>query len=116
MQNPNVPGHLGPLQARSDPYPPQSSSKIQIPDHDLLDLIGKGSYGEVWLARNSVGTHRAVKIVRRQTFEHDRPFERELSGLKRFEPISRLHEGFVDVLQVGINEQEGYFYYVMELG
>ena len=26
------------------------------------------------------------------------------------------HEGFLDVLHVGINEQEGYFYYVMELG
>jgi hypothetical protein len=36
-----------------------------IPDHELLRLIGRGSYGEVWLARNIMGTQRAVKIVYR---------------------------------------------------
>ncbi len=34
-----------------------------IPDFQLLRRIGQGSYGEVWLARNIVGTYRAVKIV-----------------------------------------------------
>ena len=27
----------------------------QIPDHELLRRIGRGSYGEVWLARNVMG-------------------------------------------------------------
>jgi WD40 repeat protein/serine/threonine protein kinase len=63
-----------------------------------------------------VGVYRAVKIVFRNSFESDRPFQREWSGIRKFEPISRLHEGFVDVLQVGINEEQGYFYYIMELG
>src|SRR5438093_7274430 len=35
-------------------------------------------------------------------------------GLKCFEPISRLHDGLVDVLQLGRNDELGYFYYVME--
>lgn len=87
-----------------------------IPDHELLRCIGRGSYGEVWLARNMMGTYRAVKILRRKTFEHERPFEREIAGIRKFEPISRSHEGFVDVLQVGRNREAGYFYYVMELG
>lgn len=88
---------------------------LQIPDHDLLHSIGKGSYGEVWLARNVVGTYRAVKVVYRKTFEHDRPYEREFGGMQKFEPLSRTHEGLVNVLQIGRNDQAGYFYYIMEL-
>ena len=62
-----------------------------------------------------MGSFRAVKVVYRKTFESERPYEREFSGIKKFEPISRSHEGFVDILQVGRNDQAGYFYYVMEL-
>jgi WD40 repeat protein len=87
-----------------------------IPDHKLLRCIGRGSYGTVWLAQNIMGVYRAVKIVYRKSFTSERPFERELSGIRKFEPISRSHEGFVDVLQIGRNEEQGYFYYVMELG
>jgi WD40 repeat protein/serine/threonine protein kinase len=94
----------------------QVEQPTAIPDHELLRCIGRGSYGTVWLARNSMAVYRAVKIVYRKSFSDHRPFEREWSGIRRFEPISRSHEGFVDVLHVGINEQEGYFYYVMELG
>lgn len=86
-----------------------------IPDHELLRLIGRGSYGEVWMARNAFGTLRAVKVVRRSTFESDKPFTRELSGIQRYEPISRAHDGLVDILQVGRNDQAQFFYYVMEL-
>ena len=94
---------------------PAVAPPVEIPDHQLLRKIGSGSYGDVWLARNMMGMYRAVKIVFRKNFDHQRPFERELSGIKKFEPISRSHEGFVDVLHVGMKEQE-YFYYVMELG
>jgi WD40 repeat protein/serine/threonine protein kinase len=89
---------------------------VTIPDHQLLRRIGRGSYGTVVLARNSLGAYRAVKIVYRKSFSDQRPFERELSGIRKFEPVSRSHEGFIDVLHVGINKAEGYFYYVMELG
>jgi hypothetical protein len=58
-------------------------------------------------------TSYAVKIVYRQTFESDRPFEREFEGIQRFEPISRLHESQVTILHVG--RKADYFYYVMEL-
>ena len=92
-----------------------ATGRPQIPDHELIRPIGGGSYGEVWLARNVMGSFRAVKVVYRKTFESERPYEREFSGIKKFEPISRSHEGFVDILQVGRNDQAGYFYYVMEL-
>ncbi len=91
------------------PIPPK------VPDHELVRRIGQGSYGEVWLARNAIGTFRAVKFVFRHRFKEERPYEREFSGIQTYEPISRSNEGLVDVLQIGRNEAEGYFYYVMEL-
>ena len=86
-----------------------------IPDHELLRCIGRGSYGEVWLARNIMGAYRAVKIVYRATFDSDRPYEREFKGLQKFEPVSRTHESQVAVLHVGRNDRDGYFFHVMEL-
>src|SRR6267142_237609 len=86
-----------------------------IPDHELLRRAGRGSYGEVWLARNAVGTFRAVKVVYRDQFDNDKPYDREFEGLKRFEPISRRHKGVVEVLHLGRNDSKGYFYYIMEV-
>jgi eukaryotic-like serine/threonine-protein kinase len=86
-----------------------------VPDHEVIRLIGRGSGGQVWLAKNALGTFRAVKVVRQEPFKHRQAFEREFQGILKFEPISRLHDGLVDILQVGINEPGRYFYYVMEL-
>jgi tetratricopeptide (TPR) repeat protein len=86
---------------------------IPIPDHTLIRRIGKGSYGEVWLARNALGVYRAVKIIDRLAFDDDRPFEREFAGMQRFEPVSRSHESQLNILQVGRGPH--CFYYVMEL-
>jgi hypothetical protein len=86
-----------------------------IPDHTLLRRIGRGSYGEVWLAQNVMGTYRAIKVVHRASFDDERPYEREYAGIRKFEPISRSHESQVQILHIGRNDPEGYFYYVMEL-
>ena len=93
----------------------QPTDKPHIHDHELIRLVGRGAYGEVWYARNAFGTPRAVKIVRRDRFDSDRPYLREFSGIQKFEPISRSHDGLVDILQVGRNDEAGFFYYVMEL-
>jgi tetratricopeptide (TPR) repeat protein len=87
----------------------------KVPDHALLRLIGAGSYGEVWLARTALGSLRAVKVVYRDSFDHDRPYEREFAGIKQFEPISHARESQVDIFHVGRNDAAGYFYYIMEL-
>lgn len=88
---------------------------VPVPDHELLQRIGRGSYGEVWLARNVMGQGRAVKIIRRDAFDSSRPFEREFAAIRRYEPVSRQADGLVNVLHVGRNDEEGLFYYVMEL-
>ncbi|MGO8699765.1 MAG: serine/threonine-protein kinase [Limisphaerales bacterium] len=86
-----------------------------VPDHVLLRRIGRGSYGEVWLAYSVLGVRRAVKVIYRDRFADARPYEREFMGILRVEPLSRAHEGLVDILHVGRHEPEGCFYYVMEL-
>src|SRR5271169_4133914 len=63
-----------------------------VPDYDLLRRIGRGAYGDVWLARSqATGALRAAKIVWRHTFEDAKPFQREFAGIQRFEHISREH-------------------------
>lgn len=86
---------------------------VAIPDHELLQPIGRGSYGEVWLARSVLGELRAVKLVRHSGTADSGPAGREFAGLRKFEPVSRAHPGLVHVLHAG--RCEGGFYYVMEL-
>jgi serine/threonine protein kinase len=88
--------------------------EIVIPDHELLRCVGRGAYGEVWLARNAIGAFHAVKIVRRRSFPGDQPYEREFRGIQHFMPISRSHPGFVNILHVGRNDEAGYFFCIME--
>jgi serine/threonine protein kinase len=89
-----------------------------IPEHTLLRKIGKGSYGEIWLARSALGAYRAVKIIHQTALQdHAGAYEREFAGTARFEPISRQHEGLVQILQFGRGSASRgeFFYYVMEL-
>ncbi len=96
-------------QSRQEPPP-------QIPDHDLNGLVGRGSYGEVWLAENLWGKARAVKVM-------DAPDEgghghgagqRELAGLERYRPLCRSALGLVRIYESGWTKS-GRFFYVMEL-
>jgi serine/threonine protein kinase len=98
-----------PTGARSHHPPPK------IPDHHLIARIGGGSYGDVWLAQGITGQYYAVKVVWRENFSSDRPYEREFSGIAQFEPISRSHPGVVNVLHVGRDDALGCFFYIMEL-
>ena len=87
----------------------------QIADHEMIRCIGKGSFGQVWLARNIMGEYRAVKVIYRATFETDRPLTQEFNAIKKYEPKSRSHPSLLNILHVGRNLDEGYFYYIMEL-
>lgn len=87
----------------------------EIRDHETLRLIGHGAYGEVWMARSVTGALRAVKVVWREDYDQADAFEREFEAIKRYEPISRRHPGLVPILQVGRSDEQGFYYYVMEL-
>jgi hypothetical protein len=39
----------------------------------------------------------------------------EFTGITSYEPISRKHDGLIDLLHVGRGEDDSFFYYVMEL-
>jgi WD40 repeat protein len=86
-----------------------------IPDHEILCKIGAGAYGAVWLARNLMGHYRAVKVIDLDSKHGSVLYERELRGIRHYEPLSRAHPFLVPILQVGENKEGRYFYYVMEL-
>jgi serine/threonine protein kinase len=101
--------------SNSPQTPEGSGTPPAVAEHQLLRLIGAGSCGDVWLAQNALGAYRAVKVVYRKRFPWAKPYEDEFHGLLKFEPLSRQHDGLVDVLQVGSSPASEYFYYVMEL-
>ena len=88
----------------------------EIPDHTLIRCIGQGAYGQVWVARNAIGLYHAVKVVYRNRFGTQEPYDRALRGIQKFMPVSRSHDGFVHILHVGRNDKGGCFFYIMEAG
>ena len=89
----------------------------EAPDYELFNPpFGEGAYGKVWLARNTAGQWRALKVVYLANFDQNPdPYEREFSGIKKYQPVSDQHPGLLRVEFVS-EKQAGYFYYVMELG
>jgi predicted ATPase len=100
--------------SRKPTKPEPTAVAPRVPDLEMLRAIGSGAFGEVWLARTLTGSYRAVKLVYRGHFKQDAPFEKEFHGILKYEPVSRSHDGLTDILQVGKNDAEDYFYYVME--
>ena len=84
-------------------------------DYEVLKLIGRGGYGEVWLVRDKARRYLACKVIYREQFADERPYEREFEGIKKFEPVSRGNESQVNIIHVGRRDHAGYFYYLMEL-
>ena len=104
----SVPGRREAVQAAEGPAVPP------VPDHVMVRCVGKGAYGEVWLAEDIIGEFKAVKIIHRKAFAEAAPFEREFRGLQKFTPISRSHPALVHILHIGRSDEAGFIYYIME--
>ena len=59
-------------------------------DYEIGPADRPGGYGDVWLVRDRAGDYFACKVVYRESFENDRPYEREYEGIQKFEPVSQL--------------------------
>ena len=102
----------------SFPHPAAAVEDLpDAPDYELFNPpFGEGAYGKVWLARNKTGQWRALKAVYLANFDQNTdPYEREFSGIKKYQPVSDQHPGLLRVEFVS-EKLAGYFYYVMELG
>jgi eukaryotic-like serine/threonine-protein kinase len=85
-----------------------------VPDFDLIRPVGRGGFGEVWLAANrTTGQLRAVKIIPlRQAGETD-PAAREITSLTRLEArLARQHPNLLTIHHVG--KTADYLFYVMD--
>ena len=80
----------------------------QVGDYTLLAHCGKGAYGMVFLAENSV-THQKVALKIIHTFSQN--FERELKGLQQYQQICR-GTNLLQIYHVG--KGEDFFYYTMD--
>lgn len=106
-----TPGH-----DRASSNPTSSLGGPVIPGYALHKVIGRGAYGEVWLAESVIGMFQAVKVLYRSKFEVSEPYEREFRAVELYMPISHTHPGLVSLFHVGREDANGYFYYVMDIG
>jgi CHASE2 domain-containing sensor protein len=111
-----APSHELPQPVFAEPFVKGVRSCAVIADHELLRCVGKGAYGEVWLARNVIGTYHAVKIVYHCDFSTTEAYAREFKGIQKYMPISLKHPGLVHILHTGRNDEAGYYYCIMEAG
>jgi serine/threonine protein kinase len=87
----------------------------QIPDLDLIRVIGRGGFGQVWLATNrTTRSLRAVKVVALQRRGAADPAGREIASIIRLEARLRQHHpNLLPIHHVGQTAE--YLYYIMDL-
>ena len=87
---------------RSEPPPP-----TEIPDYELLHLIGRGGFGQVWLCRNRHDGHfYAAKTIHKSNGI-------ELEGVREYKKRAEANPYLVPIGHVG--EAGEFYYYIMPL-
>jgi serine/threonine protein kinase len=94
--------------------PRDDSPPPEIPDLRLVRRVGRGAFGEVWLAENrTTGKVLAVKVVRLQSPDAADRAAREIASLTRLDAGVRIqHENLLTIHHVGRTHE--YLYYTMD--
>lgn len=70
----------------TEAWPADDGSRPEIPGYDLIRMIGKGGFGEVWMAENrTIGGLVAVKVIPRKSGE------REIKSISLVKEVARFH-------------------------
>ncbi len=85
-----------------------------VPDFDLIRPVGRGGFGEVWLATNrTTGQLRAIKIIPLHEPGQTSPAAREIASLTRLQAnLGRHHSNLVTIHHVGKTAR--HLFYVMD--
>jgi serine/threonine protein kinase len=86
----------------------------EIPGYRLIQVIGRGTFGEVWLAEESLtGLRRAVKLLNKTAVTGTANPLRELAGIREYQQKSKDHPCLLQIYHVG--ETSECYFYAMEL-
>jgi serine/threonine protein kinase len=93
----------------------EDQDRPTVPDFDLIRPIGRGGFGQVWLAKNRATGHlRAVKVIPVHTPGRADPAGREIVSLTRLETnVGRHHPNLLTIHHVG--KTTDHLFYVMDL-
>lgn len=82
-----------------------------VPDFELIREIGRGGFGQVWLAKNhATGLPRAIKLIPRSTIGSADPAGREVVSITRLESVRhRRHPNLLDIQHVGQTDEHVFF-------
>ena len=86
----------------------------QVPDFELIRPIGRGGFGQVWLATNRATGHlRAVKVIALGRTGTSDPARREITSITRLEEsVHTHHPNLLEIQHVGKTAE--HLFYVME--
>jgi serine/threonine protein kinase len=86
----------------------------EVPDFDLIRPVGRGGFGEVWLAINrTTGQLRALKIIQLRQPGLTNPAAREVASLTRLDAsLRRQHPNLLSIHHVGRTAE--FVFFVMD--